>query len=149
FLQPFGLDKSRLTLELQVRQTLPLRLEEPLNLAEPTEHIDTARILDANANRAREALRVVEDYCRFALDDAFLAGELKKLRHELTEALSCLSPTTLLEARDTQHDVGTALSTSRERQRQSLQEVALVNLKRLQEALRSLEEVGKIANGDL
>ena len=27
------------------------------------------RLLDANANRAREALRVVEDYARFVLDD--------------------------------------------------------------------------------
>src|SRR5436190_2119069 len=27
------------------------------------------RLLDANANRAREALRVLEDYARFVLDD--------------------------------------------------------------------------------
>ena len=46
-----------------------------------------ARILDANANRAREALRVVEDYCRFVLDDRFLSGELKRLRHDLTAIL--------------------------------------------------------------
>src|SRR4051794_4807942 len=30
------------------------------------------RLLDANANRAREALRVVEDYARFVLDDGDL-----------------------------------------------------------------------------
>ena len=44
------------------------------------------RILDANANRAREALRVVEDYARFVLDDAALSGELKQLRHDLATA---------------------------------------------------------------
>ena len=32
------------------------------------------RLLDANANRAREALRVLEDYARFVLDDADLSG---------------------------------------------------------------------------
>jgi thiamine-phosphate pyrophosphorylase len=148
-LQPLGLEVARLNDEINARQAPPLHLEEPLDLAEPTERIDAARILDANANRAREALRVVEDYCRFVLDDAFLAAELKKLRHDLTEALSGMSPAMLLEARETQQDVGTALSTSRERERHSLQEVALINLKRLQEALRSLEEVGKITSGHL
>ena len=34
------------------------------------------RLIDANANRAREALRVMEDAARFLLDDAELAGEL-------------------------------------------------------------------------
>jgi thiamine-phosphate pyrophosphorylase len=40
------------------------------------------RILDANANRAREALRVIEDYARFALDDERVCGSLKQLRHD-------------------------------------------------------------------
>ena len=37
------------------------------------------RLLDANANRAREALRTLEDYCRFILDNHQLCGELKKI----------------------------------------------------------------------
>ena len=45
------------------------------------------RILDANANRAREALRVIEDYARFALDDDSLCQQLKDLRHELVGKL--------------------------------------------------------------
>jgi thiamine-phosphate pyrophosphorylase len=148
-LEPLGLNKSRLAAELQARQLSPLQLDEPLNLVEPTERIDAARILDANANRAREALRVVEDYCRFVLDDAFLSGELKQLRHSLTGLLATWSPSLLLEARETQQDVGTQLSAEREHERQSLREVALVNLKRLQEALRCLEEVGKLTSADL
>jgi thiamine-phosphate pyrophosphorylase len=111
--------------------------------------MDAARILDAAANRAREALRVVEDYCRFVLDDAFLTGELKTLRHDLTAAFSRLPTGLLLEARETQQDVGTQLSTPAERERHSLREVALVNAKRLQEALRSLEEVGKLFSPDM
>src|SRR5262249_7797517 len=70
----------------------PLRLDEPLSFAEPAEEIDTARILDASANRAREALRVMEDYCRFCLDDRFLSTQLKELRHDLAEALATLPP---------------------------------------------------------
>jgi thiamine-phosphate pyrophosphorylase len=122
----------------------PLRLDEPLLLPEATEHIDTARILDAGANRAREALRVIEDYCRFALDDALLSGELKQLRHDLAEGLAAVAPELLVTARETLRDVGTGLSTAREQQRFSLVAVAHANLKRLQEALRSLEEFGKL-----
>ncbi len=117
--------------------------------SEPAEAFDAARILDAAANRAREALRVVEDYCRFVLDDAFLCGELKRLRHELTSSLGSLPATTLLEARETLRDVGTGISTPQERERRTLAEVVQANLKRLQEALRTLEEVGKLFPGDL
>jgi thiamine-phosphate pyrophosphorylase len=124
----------------------PLRLEEPLELGTPTEQMDVARILDAAANRAREALRVVEDYCRFALDDAFLTGELKRLRHDLTAALADLGPVSDhgLAARDTAGDVGTTLSTAAEETRHSPLAVLQANLKRLQEALRTLEEFGKL-----
>ncbi|MGB2781151.1 MAG: thiamine phosphate synthase, partial [Phycisphaerae bacterium] len=45
------------------------------------------RILDANANRAREALRVAEEAARFALERADLAEALKRLRHDLRAAL--------------------------------------------------------------
>ena len=132
-------------LEGQVAGSVPsLHLDEPLCLAESTEEIDTARILDACANRAREALRVLEDYCRFSLDDRFLSGHLKHLRHDLAEALAMLPPGWLIEGRDTLSDVGTSLSTSRERERYSLVAVVQANWKRLQEAFRSLEEYGKL-----
>jgi thiamine-phosphate pyrophosphorylase len=49
------------------------------------------RILDANANRAREALRVIEDYARFVLDDDGLCGSLKALR-TIEEHLKVESP---------------------------------------------------------
>ena len=107
------------------------------------------RILDACANRAREGLRVVEDYCRFVLDDAFLCGELKQLRHNLTTALAGLPVDHLLEARETQRDVGASISTEAEGERASLTAVARANWKRLQEALRSLEEYGKTIGPDL
>jgi thiamine-phosphate pyrophosphorylase len=109
--------------------------------------MDAARILDANANRAREALRVVEDYCRFALDDAYLSGTLKQMRHDLTEILTELDDKKIvgLAARETLGDVGTRLITPQELIRQSPEDVVQANLKRLQEALRSLEEYAKLS----
>ncbi len=148
-LETLGLDFVQLEAPLAALRKPPIQLDEPLHLLEPTEQIDTARVIDAAANRAREALRVVEDYCRFALDDAFLSGELKRLRHDLSAALAALSPGRLLEARETLRDVGTTLTTESESARHSPREVAQVNLKRLQEGFRTLEEFGKLHGPDL
>lgn len=106
---------------------------------------DAARIIDANANRAREALRVMEDAARFLLDDAALAGELKSLRHDLRSALEALpiDAGALLAARDTPGDVGVGVSTPAERARGTTVDVAAAAGKRLTEALRSIEEAAK------
>ena len=102
------------------------------------------RILDAAANRASEGLRVVEDFARFALDDAHLTGLLKDLRHDLAAALSAFPTKQLLACRETQADVGTSISTPSEQHRADAAGVLTANFKRLQEALRSLEEYGKL-----
>lgn len=102
------------------------------------------RILDANLNRAREAARVLEDAARFALDDLELCAGFKELRHELTAAAERLPP--LDGARDTAADVGTDLWGTGERARSSLHAVAIAAAKRLGEALRCLEEFGKIVD---
>jgi thiamine-phosphate pyrophosphorylase len=148
-LEGLGLAFSALETSILAEHQLELRLEEPLQLGVAGEETDTARVLDAAANRAREAGRVVEDYCRFVLDDAFLSGECKRLRHDLAEALEAVPMQGLLSARDTLRDVGTTLSTEREQQRHSLAEVLHANLKRLQEALRTLEEFGKLRGAEL
>ncbi len=104
----------------------------------PTE-IAIRRILDANLDRAREGLRVIEDWCRFGLEDAALARECKDLRQELGR----WHADELRAARDTPADVGTALEHPQERQREDLQAVLRANFCRVQEALRTLEEYGK------
>ncbi len=99
------------------------------------------RILDANANRAREALRVMEEAARFLLDDAALCEGIKVLRHDLAGVLAAVRG---LEAhRDTPGDVGTGIHTEREATRESVAEVAVAAGKRLSEALRAIEEYGK------
>jgi thiamine-phosphate pyrophosphorylase len=142
-LEGVGLDFTALKTRITPAQQ-PIRLETPLDLTPASEATDTARVMDASANRAREALRVLEDYARFVRGDAFLCGALKKLRHQLATALEQLPDSTLLRARDTLGDVGTTISTPQELERASGRAVAQANAKRLQEALRSLEEFGKV-----
>jgi thiamine-phosphate pyrophosphorylase len=148
-LASLGLRVADLDSAILGQRQAPPELEETLDLGGLSERMDAARLFDACANRAREGLRVIEDYCRFVLDDAFLCRTLKEWRHELTAALAELAPDLLLEARDTQHDVGTEMSTPSEQQRDSLRQVVQVNFKRLQESLRSLEEYGKVHSSSL
>lgn len=119
------------------------------------------RAIDANLNRAREGLRVLEDVARFVLDDADSSLLLKQLRHDLVRAemrpefrsLSLDDSTTTdqerarartMAGRDTANDVGTALTTSSERHRDSVDALVAANSRRVQEAFRSLEEFGKV-----
>lgn len=97
------------------------------------------RILDANCNRAREALRVVEDHARFVLNDDLLCASLKQLRHDLQEATADLVADAILH-RDTPHDVGTRIKSGGELAREDAGHVLTAAGKRLGEALRTIEE---------
>ncbi len=105
-----------------------------------SDQIALLRIIDANANRAAEGLRVVEEYARFVLEDRHLATLLKQLRHELSEVLLVVPAYDRCAARETQHDVGTSVATSEEYQRETARDVAAANQKRVEQSLRSLEE---------
>jgi thiamine-phosphate pyrophosphorylase len=107
------------------------------------------RILDAAANRAREGFRVVEDFVRWSWNDGFLSQQLKECRHELTAILRQLPTAELVAARDTQADVGTEIRTTSEYRRTSPVDVAVASLKRIEEALRSLEEYSKVVDAEL
>ena len=107
------------------------------------------RLLDANFNRAREALRVLEDYARFILNDGPLSRSAKTMRHDLSRIVSGLGGEALAVSRDTPHDVGTQISTASERRRADALAVIQAAAKRLTEALRCLEEYGKIDSADL
>lgn len=103
------------------------------------------RILDANANRAREALRVMEEAARFVWNDRSLAATLKQMRHDLAQALMLLDPKDqFIQSRDVVNDVGTTVQTEQEQSRAALSDVTAAASKRLSEALRSIEEYGKL-----
>lgn len=102
------------------------------------------RVLDANANRAREGLRVMEDAARFILDDAPLASELKGLRHTITSHCTALLGGMTSSARDTAGDVGTQEDLPSECSRPDLVSVVEAAGHRASEALRALEEFAKV-----
>lgn len=110
---------------------------------DPRQLMDRLRILDANANRALEGLRVVEEYARFSLNDPHHARRLKQCRHDLAEALSSIPEEQRWTARDTPGDVGATISTDSEYERASLDSIVAANLARVAQALRSIEEFAK------
>jgi thiamine-phosphate pyrophosphorylase len=98
------------------------------------------RIIDANFNRAREAIRVIEEFCRFALNCAPLTERTKQFRHELCVAIDKLDADRLVSSRDTTGDVGVDTAVESQLQRGSLNDCLTAACKRLPEALRSLAE---------
>jgi thiamine-phosphate pyrophosphorylase len=98
------------------------------------------RIIDANFNRAREAMRVMEDYCRFVLNCASLSGRAKELRHQLSALVARLDADRLLSSRDTPGDVGIGLTIDSSLGRANLKDTLTAAGKRLPEALRVLAE---------
>ncbi|GIX05483.1 MAG: hypothetical protein KatS3mg114_1352 [Planctomycetaceae bacterium] len=116
-----------------------LTVQEPSSAGQ-----DVYRLLDAAANRAREGLRVLEDYVRFVWNDRMLTAWCKQLRHALTEVMACWPRQELLAARDTPGDVGTDLAGRGEYTRATVGAVLSAAACRTQEALRSLEEFCKL-----
>ena len=102
------------------------------------------RLLDAAANRGREAIRVLEDYVRFILDDAGLTQRLKTFRHQFQGILQQFPMASRLAARNTEYDVGTEISADGEYLRPTVDDLLSANFSRLQESLRSLEEFSKM-----
>lgn len=103
------------------------------------------RILDANLDRAREGLRILEEWCRFGLNNAKLAGEIKYLRQEV----SFWHTFEMRSARDTLSDVGTDLTHPQEEQRASITDLLQANFCRVQEALRTIEEYSKLEQPEM
>lgn len=111
----------------------------------PTPQQAIYRILDANLDRAREGLRIIEEWCRFGLNDAQLTQDCKALRQELAQWHS----PELRAARHTPSDPGTTLTHPQEETRADLQDLLHANFSRIQEALRVLEEYAKLYQAEM
>ena len=145
-----GLDSEALLdrlADVVVIESSPIPMAEeipPLDLAEPG-GVDLARILDASANRAREGLRVVEDYVRFALDDPGLDAAAQGDPPSAGRGERGLDPCLLIDGatpgrrRHAHHD-------AIRRSARTLCAVLAANFKRIAEALRSLEEYSKLVD---
>jgi thiamine-phosphate pyrophosphorylase len=109
--------------------------------------MNDARVLDANINRSAEGLRVLEDIARFRFDSQKISADIRTLRHQVRDLFKG-EEKTLLASRDAAGDVGVITSVSQTTdKRADLKDTALSNFKRVQEALRSIEEILK-AKGD-
>lgn len=104
------------------------------------------QIIDANYNRAKEAMRVDEDIARFAIKDAKLTGMWKRCRHDLTRALFDLpvSYRRLVESRHSSEDVGRMSFIRDKNSGVRWRDIFIANAKRSQEASRVLEELSKV-----
>ena len=98
------------------------------------------RIIDANCNRIGEGLRFLEDIARFILNDATLSNQLKAMRHSLVKSLGQLSRAMLSE-RNSRADVGFGTQLG---QHQDLASLVTANAKRVEQALRVIEELAKL-----
>ncbi|WP_456431251.1 thiamine-phosphate pyrophosphorylase [Nitratifractor sp.] len=99
------------------------------------------RVIDANLNRLREGLRVLEDLHRYLLDDAEASRTFKALRHRLKP----LRDPARIVHREIEGDVGKA-TTDSERRRADIADVAAANFSRAQESARVLEELFKLVD---
>ena len=100
---------------------------------------DLFRVVDANLNRLKEGIRVVEDILRYRDNNQELSSKLKELRH-----LSQVKETTqLLKYRDTDNDVLRS-SIKSELNRSGIESIIIANFKRAQESSRVLEELYKL-----
>ncbi len=104
------------------------------------------RIIDANYNRCREGLRVMEEYCRFILDNEGLTARTKTVRHELSRLIDLIPVRDRLQQRNTPGDVGTSITLATEANRQSLESVLTAAVCRVSEALRAIEEYAKVSH---
>ena len=101
------------------------------------------RMVDANANRALEGIRVCEDVVRFHLEAPRTFRRLRALRHAVARTVTQLpvGASELMGSRRSEQDVGRRAPTSRVA---SLERMLLINLQRTKESLRTLEECTRL-----
>ena len=102
----------------------------------------TMRIIDANLNRIGEGLRLLEDLARLILNDATLSQQLKTMRHGILEKDWSFNQQ-LLQARDSEGDVGINIEAP-EGEKRELTTMVVANSRRVQESLRTIEELAKL-----
>lgn len=93
--------------------------------------MEVGRVIDANLNRLREGIRVIEDTLRYFHNDKTLSFLCKTLRHKLKLSASL----DLLDYRDIQGDVAKQ-SSKDELLRENLNALVMANFKRTQESAR-------------
>ena len=104
---------------------------------------EALRVIDANFNRAKEGLRVVEDIFRFVFEEDSLRKKARKLRHALDSIAGEKIFKTAILSRASGNDIGKAFD-ALEAKRKSCPQILYINLQRVKESLRVLEEFFKL-----
>ena len=99
------------------------------------------RVIDANLNRLKEGIRVIEDIMRYRDNNKTLSKQLKNLRHRARVD----GTIELLKYRDSINDILRSSSKS-ELNRNNTISILTANFKRAQESSRVLEELYKLEN---
>ena len=102
---------------------------------------DLFRVIDANLNRLKEGIRVVEDIMRYRDNNKEFSSKLKSLRHQA----KIKETKELLTYRDSINDV-LRPTTENELNRTDIESIILANFKRAEESSRVLEELFKLYN---
>ena len=101
------------------------------------------RVIDANFNRCKEGLRVAEDIFRFVLKQDELRKALRKLRHCLGKIAQEKILKQAILSRNSKKDIGKECDVL-EMKRKDVNSLLYVNLQRIKESLRVLEEFFKL-----
>lgn len=101
------------------------------------------RVIDANLNRLKEGIRVVEDIMRYRDNNKEISSKLKLLRHKskIKESVE------LLKYRDSINDV-LRTTVKSELNRCDINSIIIANFKRAQESARVLEELYKLHSAE-
>ena len=104
-----------------------------------------AQLIDANLDRAREGLRVMEDWCRFGLKRNDFSIQIKDWR----QILGAHHHNIYRKARLTAEDPAMGVSHPLQNNRSTPEEIFIANSSRVQEALRVIEEFTRITDPKL
>ena len=102
------------------------------------------RVIDANYNRCKEGLRVAEDIFRFVIEDDKIRKKIRKIRHSLDEIAAERIMRQAIKMRDSKNDLGKKTD-NLEIKRKNHSDILYINLQRVKESLRVLEEFFKAA----
>jgi len=104
-----------------------------------------AQLIDANLDRAREGLRVMEDWCRFGLKRNDFSIQIKDWRQQL----GAQHHNIYRKARLSSEDPAMGVSHPLQKNRSTPEDIFIANSSRVQEALRVIEEFTRITDPKL
>ena len=109
------------------------------------EDIRIYQIIDANLDRAREGLRVLEDWARFGLGGNYFVAKIKNYR----QILGKNHLEVYKKSRNYIEDQCQGLTHQEQYKRKTPEQIISSNSGRVQEALRVIEEFSRLHNHDL